>query len=115
MLSVLVAVGEANPVHKIALIPLDSGSQAQVRLLDPNPAVADAARFTPDGKALVYPITQQGVDNLWMQPLDGSAGRQITNFKSDQIIGAQFSPDGKNLAVLQRRREADVVLLRETK
>ena len=86
-----------------------------MRLLDPNPAVADAARFTPDGKALVYPITHEGVDNLWMQPLDGSAGRQITNFKSDQIIGAQFSPDGKNLAVLQRRTEADVVLLREAK
>ena len=115
LLSILLAVGEGNPVHKIALVPLDSGSQAQVRLLDPNPAVADAARFTPDGKALVYPITHEGVDNLWMQPLDGSAGRQITNFKSDQIIGAQFSPDGKNLAVLQRRTEADVVLLREAK
>jgi Tol biopolymer transport system component len=97
------------------LIPLDAGSQAQVRLLDPNPALTDGARFTPDGKALVYPITQQGVDNLWMQPLDGSAGRQITNFKSDQVFGVQFSPDGKNLAVLQRRTEADVVLLRETK
>ena len=74
-----------------------------MRLLDPNPALTDGARFTPDGKALVYPITQQGVDNLWMQPLDGSAGRQLTNFKSDQIFGVQFSPDGKNLAVLQRR------------
>ena len=115
LLALLVILGESNPVHKIALIPLDSGSQAQVRFLDPNPAVADAARFTPDGKALVYPIMQQGVDNLWMQPLDGSAGRQITNFKSDQIFGVQFSPDGKNLAVLQRRIEADVVLLRETK
>ena len=115
LLALLVILGESNPVHKIALIPLDSGSQAQVRFLDPNPAVADAARFTPDGKALVYPIMQQGVDNLWMQPLDGSAGRQITNFKSDQIFGVQFSPDGKNLAVLQRRIEADVVLLREPK
>jgi Tol biopolymer transport system component/predicted Ser/Thr protein kinase len=115
LLALLVIVGESNPIHKIALIPLDAGSQAQVRLLDPNPALTDGARFTPDGKALVYPITQQGVDNLWMQPLDGSAGRQITNFKSDQVFGVQFSPDGKNLAVLQRRTEADVVLLRETK
>src|SRR5580704_10480866 len=115
LLALLVILGESNPVHKIALIPLDSSSQAQVRLLDPNLAVADGGRFTPDGKSLVYAITQQGVDNLWMQPLDGSAGRQITNFKSDQIFAVQFSPDGKNLAVLQRRTEADVVLLRETK
>ena len=115
VLSALVLGGRTTRGHKIALIPLDSGSQEQVRLLDPNPAVADAARFTPDGRALVYPITQQGVDNLWMQPLDGSAGRQITNFKRALIFGVQFSPDGKKLAVLQRRRESDVVLLHETK
>ena len=33
-------------------------------------------RFSPDGKAIVYDITDKGIANLWMQPLDGSAGRQ---------------------------------------
>jgi len=113
-LALLYAVGETNPVHKIALIPVDAGAQPQVRYLDPNPAIADAPRFTPDGKALIYPITVAGADNVWLQPLDGSPGRQITNFKSDQIFGLEWSPDGKKLAVLQRRIEADVVLLRES-
>ena len=112
-LALLYSVGETNPVHKIALIPLDAGAQPQVRYLDPNPAIADAPLFTPDGKAVVYPITVAGADNVWLQPLDGSPGRQITNFKSDQIFGLEWSPDGKKLAVLQRRIEADVVLLRE--
>ncbi len=114
-LALLYLVGESNPVHKIALIPLDAGAQPQVRYLDPNPAIADAPRFTPDGKALVYPITVAGADDVWLQPLDGSPGRQLTNFKSDQIFGLEWSPDGKKLAVLQRRIDADVVLLRETK
>ncbi len=83
-------------------------------MLDTHPAIADSPRFTPDGKAFVYTITQNGVDNLWLQPLDGSPGRQITNFKTDQISRIEWSPDGKSIGVLSRRTEADVVLLRES-
>lgn len=110
----LISVGETNPVHKIAVVPLDAGPQPQVRLLDPHPAIWYPLRFTPDGKALVYPITQNRVENLWLQPLDGSPGRQITNFKTDQILGLRWSPDGKNIGLLSRRIDADVVLLRES-
>ena len=42
-------------------------------------------QFTPDGKSLVYASRENGVDNVWVQPLDGSAGHPITNFKSEQI------------------------------
>ncbi len=109
----LVVLGETNPVHKIVLVPLDAGPQPQIRFLDTNHDIADGPRFTPDGKAIVYPITENGVGNLWLQPLDGSPGRQLTNFKTDQIARMEWSPDGKNLGVLTRRTEADVVLLRE--
>ncbi len=112
-LGFLVAIGEMNPVHKIAMVPLDAGPQPQVRLLDTNPAISDGPRFTPDGKAIVYPISQNGVGNLWLQPLDGSPGRQLTNFKTDQIARIQWSPDGKSIGVLSQRIDADVVLLRE--
>ncbi len=110
----LISVPEKNPVHKIAVVPLDAGAQPQVRFLEPHPAIWYPLRFTPDGKALVYPITQNRLENLWLQPLDGSPGRQITNFKTDQILGLQWSPDGKNVGLLSRRIDADVVLLRES-
>ena len=83
-------------------------------MLDPNPAISDGPRFTPDCKNLAYGITQNGVTNIWVQPLDGSASRQITNFKIGGIARFQFSPDGKSLAVMSRHSEADVVLLRDT-
>jgi len=114
-LAFIIEAGEGKPVHKIAVVPLDAGPEPQIRLLDPHPGVSVAPRFTGDGKALVYPITQNGVGNLWLQPLDGSPGRQITNFKTDQIVNFRLSPDGKTLAVLDLRTEADVVLLRETR
>ena len=52
-------------------------------------------KFTADGKALVYSIRENGMDNLWIQPRDGSRGRQITNFLSDSIYVFRFSPDDK--------------------
>ncbi len=109
-----IEIGETTPVHKIALLSLDAGPQPPIRLLDPHPDSSDGPKFTPDGKAVVYPITQNGVGNLWLQPLDGTPGRQITNFKSDLIFGLQWSPDGKNIGVITRRIDADVVLLRES-
>jgi eukaryotic-like serine/threonine-protein kinase len=112
--SFTIELGEANLGQMIASVPLDAGPQPHVRLFDPNPAISDSPRFTPDGKALVYPINQNGVDNLWFQPIDGSPGRQITNFKADRIRSFRWSPDGKSIGVLSERVEGDVVLLRES-
>jgi Tol biopolymer transport system component len=38
---------------------------------------SDPINFSPDGKGIVYNVRQRGVDNLWLQPLDGSAFRQL--------------------------------------
>ncbi|MGC1976122.1 MAG: hypothetical protein WA671_05355, partial [Candidatus Sulfotelmatobacter sp.] len=105
--------GTQNGKEKVAL--LDIGSSAP-RLLDADPRVTRAGvQFTPDGKSVAYAIHENGVDNMWIQPLDGSAGRQITNFTSEQITSFHWSPDGKNLGVLRNHSESDVVLLQESK
>jgi Tol biopolymer transport system component len=112
-LAFLTTGGTNEIVHQIALVTLGAGAQPLRRMLDPDPRVADAPQFTPDGNAVVYPIRENGTDNLWLQPLNGSAGRQITNFKSDAIASFRFSPDGKSLGVLRSHAESDVVLLRD--
>jgi eukaryotic-like serine/threonine-protein kinase len=100
-------------VGKIALVPLDAGPKPQVKFLDPDPRFAESPKFTPDGKALVYVIHEKGTDNLWLQPLDGSPGRQVTNFQGDAIQYYLFSLDGKTLGVMRTHIESDVVLLHE--
>jgi serine/threonine protein kinase/Tol biopolymer transport system component len=86
------------------------------RIISPDQRISGAASFTPDGRALVYPVREAGVDNLWLQPLDASAsvGKRITNFTTDLIDAYHFSLDGKQLGVLQRHAVSDVVLLRDT-
>jgi Tol biopolymer transport system component/phage shock protein PspC (stress-responsive transcriptional regulator)/predicted Ser/Thr protein kinase len=70
--------------------------------------------FAPDPKAVVYVVREKGVDNLWEQPLDSSAARQLTHFTSERIQRFRFSPDGSKLAIERGHVESDAVLLRDT-
>jgi Tol biopolymer transport system component len=72
-------------------------------------------RFTRDGKSVAYSIQENGVDNIWVQPVDGSPGRKITNFNADQIAQFDWSPDGKSLGIVRVHTDSDVVMLQEAK
>ena len=75
--------------------------------------VLGLVRFSHDGKGVVYPTRMNGVDNLWLQPLDGTPGRQITNFQSERIYDFHWSPDGRQLALVRGHTDSDVVLIRD--
>ena len=68
--------------------------------------------FLPSGKGVVYVVREKGVDNLWVQPLDGTPPRQLTHFTSEKIAGYSFSRDGSRLALERGHSESDAVLLR---
>jgi eukaryotic-like serine/threonine-protein kinase len=99
--------------EKLALLDLDSSAP---RLVDVDQHITGGGlQYTPDGKAIAYAINTSGVDNIWIQPLDGSPRKQITNFPSEHITVFNWSPDGKSLGVLRNHSESDVVLLQEGK
>ncbi len=106
--------GTQVAIHKIALIDASANLDAPAKYLDVRADVWRYIGFLPDGKALAYTVVENGVGNIWAQPLDGSKGHMLTNFTSDQINTFQFSPDGKTLAVARRHVISDVVLLHET-
>jgi Tol biopolymer transport system component len=98
---------------KIGVIPAAGG--ALLHSLDVPSHVAGKLRFTPDGQGLSLVTTDdQGVANIWTQPLTGGAPTKITDFKSDQIFDFAWSRDGKQLAVSRGKTTRDVVLLTDT-
>jgi len=112
---VVEVVDAATQRGKEQVVLLEVGSTAP-RLFDADQRITrGGVRFTPDGKGVAYAIHENGVDNVWIQPIDGSAGHQITNFASEQITSFHWSPDGKSLGVLRSHSESDVVLLQESK
>ena len=70
--------------------------------------------FSRDGTGIIYPVRDGQTDNLWLQHLDGSPGKQLTDFKSEFIRDFDYSYDGKQLAIIRGHREADVVLIRDS-
>jgi serine/threonine protein kinase/dipeptidyl aminopeptidase/acylaminoacyl peptidase len=115
VLATLPTKEESHPQYKIALLDLSSGKSPQ--MIDADERISSGVlNFSPDGKAIAYSIRENGVDNLWVQPLSGSsARRQITAFDSEQILNFRWSLDGRSLAILRGHSESDVVLLRESK
>ena len=93
----------------ISLVALDSGQV--LRTYEYDIRHSGSLRFSPDGKGFVYPIHEKGVDNLWLQPLDGGPGRQLTNFTSLRIYSYQWSYDGKSLALVRGDSPTDLVLI----
>ena len=70
-------------------------------------------RWTPDGRALTFVDTVNGVSNIWSLPLDGGALKQLTDFKTDQIFWFDVSRDGKQLALSRGTVTSDVILIRD--
>ncbi len=98
----------------VAVRPFERG--ATVRKF-PFPATVGARlfRWTPDGQALAYIVNENGASNIWLQPLNGDAPTQLTNYKAGQLISLAWSPDGQWSAYMRRAATSDVVLLSDFK
>jgi Tol biopolymer transport system component len=98
-------------IETLTLLSVDSNQI--VKTLEFERPRGGPIRFSPDGKAVVYPFRHGGVDDLWLQRLDGSSGKQITDFKSERIIDFHWSFDGRKLGVIRGHTDSDVVLIRD--
>jgi serine/threonine protein kinase len=97
--------------EKLALVSTESGQNKKT--VDFERPRIGILRFSLDGKAVVYPTRDHGVDNLWLQPVDGSKGHYLTDFKSERIYDFHWSFDGKQLALVRGHNDSDVVLIRD--
>ncbi len=75
-----------------------------------------ALAWAPDGSGVTYLVKQNGVDNIWFQPVDmkthaAAAPRQITHFASEMIWSYAWSADGKQLVISRGHSSTDAVLL----
>ena len=73
--------------------------------------------WTKDGRAILYPVTTDGVVTLWAQPVGPqgnapAAPKQVMNLGSDFQWGAYtLSPDGKQIVYAHGRHVTDAVLI----
>ena len=91
---------------QIAIIPIEGGQPLKTFNISPT-----QVRWTPDGRGLAYADNRGGVANIWVQPIAGGPPKQLTRFKTDQILSFAWSRDGKQLACARGVINNDVVLI----
>src|SRR5262249_16495857 len=55
-------------IYDKKMVIVDTASGKQLHALEVKAEGHFPATFTPDGKAVVYPVRERGADNLWLQP-----------------------------------------------
>ena len=48
---------------------------------------------------------------MWIQPIDGGKPKQVTNFDMPAIVRREYSPDGKQIAIVRGEGTANAVLI----
>ena len=102
-------VRESDHTNTLVLYSLVDGKKSALEF---DPRGLPSLAFLPSGKAVAYMVREKGVDNLWIQPLDGTPRRQLTHFTAERIAGYAFSKDGSQIGMRRGHAESDAVLLR---
>jgi Tol biopolymer transport system component len=97
---------------EIVVLSGSDGKRIKTFTIPPYAAVHFGARWTPDGRNLVYIRNEKGFFNLWLQPLDGGSPRPLTNFSVGDIYNYAYSVDGTRLFVARGQQISDAILIR---
>ncbi|HEV7745891.1 MAG TPA: protein kinase [Pyrinomonadaceae bacterium] len=101
------------PPNRIAIMPIAGGEPAKVIEIPSTSTVAPSAHWSADGKSIMYTVNINNVTNIWSQPLDGGAPKQVSEFKDSLMTGFAWSNDGKKLACTRGVLMRDAVLISE--
>ncbi|HEX8286756.1 MAG TPA: winged helix-turn-helix domain-containing protein [Pyrinomonadaceae bacterium] len=102
---------EQKRVIELIVLPISGGAPVKSFSVSPTAKTWADIQWTADGQAITYLETIGGIGNIWLQPLDGDAPKQLTDFKTERIFRFAWSPDGKQLTFSRGVETNDVVLI----
>ncbi len=106
--------GVGNPAasSRLAVISIDGGEPTKT--FDPGPTFRFNTVWLPDNRGIAYLDARSGVQNVWLQPLNGGKPVQLTDFKTDNVTAYDWSRDNR-LAASRSAETTGVVLIRDFK
>jgi eukaryotic-like serine/threonine-protein kinase len=103
------------PANRIAVMPLEGGSELKTFEIVPNSTVSLVNQWSADGKSILYSVNSNNVSNIWSQSIEGGPPKQVTDFKDSLIAGFSWSSDGKQLVCARGVLLRDAVLITDLK
>ncbi|HSE16884.1 MAG TPA: protein kinase [Pyrinomonadaceae bacterium] len=103
------------PANRVAIIPFAGGPIEKTFQVPATGTVLSVVQWSHDGKSILYSVTSNNVTNIWSQPVDGGAAKQVTDFKDLLMTGFAWSRDGKQLACTRGSLVRDAILVTDLK
>jgi TolB protein len=100
------------PLRHIAILPAAGGEPIKKFELPLDADTNTSIHWTVDGRAIAFVKNIDGVSNIWIQPIVGSAASPLTHFSSEKIFRFAWSQDGAKLAIERGVDVQDAVILR---
>jgi eukaryotic-like serine/threonine-protein kinase len=99
---------------KLKVIQFEGGATFNVFDVAPTVQVNwdSSLRWSTDGRYLTYVDHRGGIDNIWGQPIDGGAPKQLTNFEDSKILAFDWMKDG-SLVASRGVITSDVILIND--
>ncbi len=113
MIACIIPIESVVKTATLAIILADGGKPLKTFDVVPFGWYYRAARWTPDGQALLFVKQEKKVGNLWKQNLAGGAPVQFTDFNSQVIFNYAFSPGGKRLIVSRGDIKGNTVMTKK--
>jgi hypothetical protein len=109
--------GQNQPVS-LGVVPFAGGQPAKVLPLPvtgqyPVVWAPPPLLWAPDGHAISFLNSVNGVDNIWEQPVTGGPPKPVTHFTSDKIFAFDWSRDGR-LALSRGKDTTDALLIKNS-
>lgn len=101
--------------NRIAIMPFDGGEPREVGRFPNSGTVPTIAQWSPDGKAILYTVTEKDVTNILRQPIAGGPPTPVTDFNDLIMSGFAWSRDGRRLVCTRNSNIRDAVLISEVR
>lgn len=95
---------------KVAILPFAGGEPMKV--LPITKAFNQILRWAPDSSALFYIVEEDGVSNIWKQPLGDTPAAQVTRFTEDTIFYYDRLASLDGFVLSRGRILRDIVLIK---
>ncbi len=97
--------------NRLAIVPADGGEPIKVFDSPLNTSIGRGPIWTPDDKGITLIVAPGEKQDLWLQPVDGGPGKQITNFDVPGIARREYSRDGKRIAIVRAEGIGNAIMI----
>jgi len=96
---------------RLAIIPAEGGDPIKMFDAPPNTNIGRGPIWTPEDKGITMIVAPGEKQNLWLQPVDGSPGKAMTDFDVPGIARRDYSRDGKRIAIVRAEGVGNAIMI----